>query len=107
YSFFSVGSDQIWGWFTHPISDFVFLKFAPIEKRIAFSPSFGSAIMDEKYRKIFTQGLEEFKNISVREESGAEIVKNFTGKHAVVICDPTMCLSKEEWLKFSSPHKRK
>lgn len=107
YSFFSVGSDQIWGWFTHSISDFVFLKFAPIEKRITFSPSFGSSKIDEKYREIFTKGLEEFENISVREESGAKIVKNFTGKEATVLCDPTMCLSKEDWLEFSKPHNKK
>ncbi|MCG2779434.1 MAG: polysaccharide pyruvyl transferase family protein [Weeksellaceae bacterium] len=107
YSFFSVGSDQIWGWFIYSIPNFVFLKFAPVEKRITFSPSFGSSMIDEKYRKIFKQGLDGFKSISVREQSGAEIVKNFTGKDAVVLCDPTMCLSKEEWLEFSSTHKRK
>ena len=49
YSFFSVGSDQIWGWFNYSIADFVFLKFAPIEKRIAFSPSFGSATIANQY----------------------------------------------------------
>ena len=27
YSFLSVGSDQIWGWFNYTIADFVFLKF--------------------------------------------------------------------------------
>ena len=107
YSFFSVGSDQIWGWFTHPISDFVFLKFAPVEKRITFSPSFGSSTIDQKYRGIFTHGLQEIKNISVREESGAQIIKDFTNKDATVLCDPTMCLSKKEWLTFATPHKLK
>lgn len=107
YSFFSVGSDQIWGWFNYDIANFVFLQFAPKEKRISFSPSFGSSIIDEKYRKIFTEGLNNFNNISVREQTGADIVKDFTGKDATVLCDPTMCLSKEEWLEFSSTHKRK
>lgn len=107
YSFFSVGSDQIWGWFINPIAPFVFLQFAPKEKRITFSPSFGSSTIDEKYQQIFTNGLEGFQNISVREESGAEIVKNFTGKEAIVLCDPTMCLSKSEWLNFARVHKNK
>ena len=107
YSFFSVGSDQIWGWFTHSISDFVFLKFAPVEKRITFSPSFGSSSIDDQYRSIFTKGLNGFENISVREQSGAEIVKDFTGRHATVLCDPTMCLSKKEWLQFAKVHQSK
>lgn len=107
YSFFSVGSDQIFGWFTHSISDFVFLKFAPKEKRITFSPSFGSSKIHEKYRDIFTKGLEGFENISVREESGAKIVKDFIGKEATVLSDPTMCLSKSEWLEFASAHHKK
>ncbi|SFI09587.1 polysaccharide pyruvyl transferase family protein [Halpernia frigidisoli] len=102
YSFFSVGSDQIWGSFANSMSDFIFLKFAPKIKRIAFSPSFGSSDIKEKFRKNFTDGLLGFENLSVREESGAEIVKNFTGKNVEILCDPTMCLSKNEWLDFSA-----
>ena len=107
YSFFSVGSDQIWGWFTHSIADFVFLKFVPREKRLTFSPSFGSAAIDEKYRKVFTDGLLGFEQLSVREQTGAAIVKSFIGKEATVLCDPTMCLSKKEWLEFATPHHRR
>ena len=107
YSFLSVGSDQIWGWFNFDIVDFVFLKFAPKEKRICFSPSFGNSTISEKYTKIFTQGLQGFNNISVRESSGAQIVKKLTNKEARVLCDPTMCISKTEWLKFANSHKKK
>lgn len=107
YSYLSVGSDQIWGWFNYDVADFVFLKFVPREKRLTFSPSFGSATIDEKYRKVFTDGLLGFEQLSVREESGAEIVKSFIGKEATVLCDPTMCLSKKEWLEFATPHHRR
>ncbi len=107
YSFFSVGSDQVWGWFTADIAEFVFLKFAPRAKRLAFAPSFGSAKIDQKYRKVFSEGLNGFNTISVREKSGAQLVEKFTGKEAVVLCDPTMCLSREEWLAFSATHHEK
>ena len=107
YSFFSVGSDQIWGWFVHKIANFVFLKFAPIEKRITFSPSFGSSIINHKYETIFKEGLQRFNFISVREESGFQIVKKMIHKEATILCDPTMCLSKEEWLSFAKTHKKK
>lgn len=107
YSYFSVGSDQIWGWFSHSIASFVFLKFAPKEKRITFSPSFGSSAIGEEYRNVFTDGLQGFENISVREESGAALVKEFTGKSATVLCDPTLCISKTDWLDFASAHEKK
>lgn len=107
YSYFSVGSDQIWGWFSHGIASFMFLKFAPKEKRITFSPSFGSSSISDNYREIFTKGLMGFPFISVRETSGAEIVKKFTNRDATVLCDPTMLLSKEEWQKFAARHKNK
>lgn len=107
YSFLSVGSDQIWGWFIHPIADFVFLKFAPKEKRIAFAPSFGNSSLAQKYREVFTDGLEGFEDLSVREKSGAELIQSLTHKEATILCDPTMCISKEEWLKFAAPHKKK
>lgn len=107
YHFLSVGSDQIWGWFTYPMADFVFLKFAPKEKRITFSPSFGYASLDKKYHSIFTNGLEGFENISVREESGAKIVRQLIDKESCVLCDPTMCLSKADWLDFATVHQQK
>lgn len=107
YSFLSVGSDQIWGWFIHPIADFAFLKFAPKEKRIAFAPSFGNSTLDQKYRELFTDGLEGFEDLSVREKSGAELIQSLTHKEATILCDPTMCLSKKEWMNFASPHKKK
>jgi hypothetical protein len=107
YSFLSVGSDQIWGWFNYDIAEFIFLQFAPKEKRIALAPSFGSSKIDEEHAEVFSKGLKGFNYLSVREESGATIIKNLTGLNATVLCDPTMCLSKEEWLNFSEEHQCK
>ncbi|MDP8217546.1 MAG: polysaccharide pyruvyl transferase family protein [Candidatus Theseobacter exili] len=107
YSFVSVGSDQIWGWFNYYMADFVFMKFAPIEKRITFSPSFGGSSIDAEYKAVFAEGINGINNVSVREESGRTLVKELTGKEATVLCDPTMCMTKKEWVDFSRRHKRK
>lgn len=107
FTFLSVGSDQVWGWFTHAISDFVFLKFAPQKKRIALSPSLGSDFLNEKYWREFSDGFSGFQHISVREESGAAIISKLTGRQVNVLCDPTMCLSKGDWIFFSNNHKHK
>ena len=40
--------------------------------------------------------------LSVREESGADIIKEITGRNAIVLVDPTMMLSKDKWLSVST-----
>ena len=98
YDYFSIGSDQIWNYnFKDRFSDATFAKFAPVEKRISFSASFGiSDVPEEKYD--LYDGLKNMKAISVRENAGAKIVRKITGREDVeVLIDPTMMLSKEKW----------
>lgn len=99
YDYFVIGSDQIWNYnFKDRFSDVVFANFAPKEKRISFSASFGiSEVPNEDYN-IYDE-LKNIKAISVREKAGAEIVKKITGRNdAVVLIDPTMMISKEKWM---------
>jgi len=39
--------------------------------------------------------------LSVREEAGAKIIKELTGRDAVVLVDPNLMLTKEQWLLIS------
>lgn len=75
----------------------MFLLFAPKEKRISYAASFGVPEIPENRKKHFSQWLMEMKAISVREQRGAEIVKELTGRTVPVVIDPTMLLSTEEW----------
>ncbi len=98
YDYFVIGSDQIWNYkFTDRFSDFSFARFAPKEKRISFSASFGiSDIPNNTYEKY--EALNEMKAISVRENAGKDIVKDITGRDdCIVLLDPTMMLSAEKW----------
>lgn len=36
--------------------------------------------------------------LSVREDAGAKIIKDLTGRDAPVLVDPTLLLTKEKWL---------
>lgn len=93
-----VGSDQVW----NINFDFVTINsFLPFYKRrkIAFSASFG--VDSIPYDQQIVDCLNDFKAISVREEAGAKIIKNLTGRDAIVLVDPTMLLTKEEWRKIS------
>lgn len=98
YDYFIIGSDQIWNYnFKDRFSNAVFADFAPMEKRISLSASFGiSEVPKESYN--LYNGLIGMKAISVRENAGKNIVKDITGREdAVVLIDPTMMLSAEKW----------
>ncbi len=105
-----VGSDQVWRprYNNHLFA--MFLNFAKDYdiKRIAYAASFG---VDEwEYNVTQTQLccelVHEFDAISVREESGAMLVRKYFKMDATVILDPTMLLESSvyEHLCESVPH---
>lgn len=101
YDFFVVGSDQVWNPFSPLIKEINFLEFSPKEKNIAYSASFGVSEIPMEQINTYKKGLENFKKISVREEKGKQIVEELSESKAEVLIDPTMMLSKDEWLKVS------
>lgn len=107
YDFFIVGSDQVWNtnfWMEWDslvnTINAVFLKFLSKEKRVAYAASIAIPEIPKDKEKIFKDGLNEMKAISVREKTGADLVKNLTGREVPVVVDPTILLSKEEWQKI-------
>lgn len=99
YDYYIAGSDQVW----HPEyggRDYYFLTFAPPEKRIAFAASFGVEELPLDQKERYARLLRKFKYISVREKSGANIVKELTGRDADVVLDPTLLLSRGDWDKL-------
>ena len=108
YDYFVVGSDQVWNpHFWQGESDYnnMFLKFVPKEKRVCFSPSIGVDEVPNEWIYRFKEGFEGFNYLSIRELSGAEIIKKITGHNADVLIDPTMMLDADEWIKISKKAK--
>ena len=97
YCAFLCGSDQIWNSAVFYVDPFYYLRFAPIEKRIAFAPSFGRDFIPDYNKRKITKYVSEIKYKSVREETGAEIIEKITGDVAEVLIDPTLVISAEEW----------
>lgn len=97
------GSDQVWRPRYSPIIENHFLNFLPensTAKRIAFAASFG---VDEwEYNKSQTENCaklaKKFNAISVREDSGVELCKKYLGVDAEHMLDPTLLISKEEYV---------
>lgn len=107
YDFFICGSDQIWNPEFYFNSEIDFLTFAKKGKRIAYSPSFGISELPKDCKKNYKEWLSGMDYLSVREEAGARIIKELTGKEAQVLLDPTLMLSKNEWLMISNKPKIK
>lgn len=104
YDYILVGSDQVWN--TNWYGEQMFLSFVPPEKRVSYAASFGITSIPEDKRAMVRENLLKFKAISVREEAGAKIVKELTGRDATVLVDPTLMLDKEEWIKIEKKPRR-
>lgn len=107
YDFFITGSDQVWNPIYRQGSFIDFLTFAPKEKRIAYAPSFGISKIPMEYQRDYKTWLADMNSLSVRESAGAKIIKDLTGRDAIVLVDPTLMLTKDKWLSISkkSPNK--
>ena len=107
FDYFITGSDQVWNPNFRHGSSIDFLTFAPKHKRIAYAPSFGISKIPPEYIDRYKTWLSEMYRLSVREEIGAKIIKELTGRDAVVLVDPTLMLTKEKWLSISKEAKNK
>lgn len=103
YEYFVTGSDQVWNPFFTNASPLYFLTFAPKEKRIAYSPSFGISELPAECVNDFSTWIDNMAYLSVREDAGADIIYDLTGRNAKVLADPTLLLSKENWLSIAKP----
>ena len=102
---FVVGSDQVWRPKNVPDVCHYFLEFVPMNspvKRVAYAPSFGTGEWEynEEQYKICKKLISRFNAISAREDSGVELCKKYFGVDAKLVLDPTMLLSKDDYLNL-------
>ncbi len=96
YDLIAIGSDQVWN------PNFANLKFTlgasyPPGKILTVSPSFGIGELPDKMKGLYSGVLSEIVDISVREPSGAALIKGLTGKDALVTVDPTLAIEPDKW----------
>ena len=104
-----VGSDQVWRpQYNRGVLEDMFLKFTKdIDiKRIAYAASFGVDTMKE-YKvwqiKEAKKLIKKFDLVTVREDSGVKLCKDYLNINAIHVLDPTMLLNKEDYLKICDP----
>ena len=97
FSYFSLGSDQIWHPYVNTTPNLYFASFTEEDKKIYFSPSFGVEKIPNDYAELLKERLKNAKHLTVREVAGAKIIKEVLGKEAQVLFDPTLLIEKKEW----------
>lgn len=94
---FITGSDQVWNLQVPNLHYTFYLRFVNKEKRIAYAASFGCNYIPEYNRKKLNAYLKDMRFISVREHSGAAIVKETINREVLVALDPVLLVGKEFW----------
>lgn len=111
-----VGSDQVWRIpYTYPDIQTYFLDFIKNKniQKIAYSASFGTDDIEFSEEQIKECGklIKDFKRVSVREDSALDLINNkykWECKYKPIqTLDPTMLLTKEEYINLSSDYKNK
>ena len=99
YDIVLLGSDQVW----HPMNlymNFFTLNFVPDKIiKAAYAPSFGVSKIPKSYKESYRKYINRIQYLSCREAAGVDIIYDLTGKKPPMVCDPTMLLSKEDWLQ--------
>ena len=102
YDAFVVGSDQCWRPCYNAFLSSMFLDFVKGEKtkRIAYAASFGTDQWEftQEMTSICAPLAQKFDFVSVREDSGVKLCKDHLGVDAVHVLDPTLLLTKEDYI---------
>ena len=99
------GSDQVWNsHYNEGVDRGFFLDFISEDcRRLAFVSSFGKTSLDDSEKHQIRKYLDRYQALSVREDSALEIIRDLGRQDAVHLLDPTLQLSREEWMKIASP----
>lgn len=97
YSVIMVGSDQVWGPFSLYAKFYNLLFAADSIPKFSYASSFGVSNIHPCQRESVAHYLNRINKIGVREQRGKEIVKELTGRDAMLVLDPTLLLTQSEW----------
>lgn len=111
YNAVVVGSDQVWRkqyftWDWNTCIANAFLKFANgwVIKRIAYAASFGVDKIGKEYSPTEIRDcagyLKMFDAVSIREDAGVDICRDEMDVAAQHVLDPTMLLTKDDYIKI-------
>lgn len=100
YSAVVTGSDQLWSPAGLP-TNYYNLMFVPEDvRKISYASSFGVSYIPWYQKGRTAAYLNRIEFISMRENKGAQLVKELTGRDVPVILDPVFMFDKAGWEKL-------
>ena len=106
YDLYISGSDQIWNPDVINGDYNYLLAFVPQGgRKAAYASSFGKKAIQGQYADTYRMLLADYDDLSVREASGKELIKQLTGRDAQVVLDPTLLLNREQWTELADKRK--
>lgn len=97
YSLVLTGSDQLWS----PAglsTNYYNLMFVPDGiRKVSYASSFGVSHIPLYQKKRTARFLIRLDHISMRENRGAEIVRELTGREAPIVLDPVLLFDRQGW----------
>ena len=107
YDIVVAGSDQVFNDVCTKFDETYFLDFVPDKKKYSYAASFGFKELPKEREEDYKRRLEGFQQLSIREESGCDIVRNLLGRESLCNIDPTFLLNRNEWEKIVVSKERK
>lgn len=94
---FITGSDQVWNYLIVEQDKTYYLDFAKEKRTCSYAASFGVDMIPTEYQQFYRQQLCNIEYLSVREEKGAELVRELSNQNVAVMPDPTLLIKREIW----------
>ncbi|MDI3236270.1 polysaccharide pyruvyl transferase family protein [Exiguobacterium antarcticum] len=108
YSKIVVGSDQVWNYrVTDSDSNYLLGEITDHFKKASYAASFGISDIPNEKKGMYSKYLKSFNSISVREPAGANIVMEMGLDKPQVVIDPSLLLTKNEWLEVANKSNKK
>lgn len=100
YTGFVCGSDMVWSNLGQNMDAF-FLTFTEECKRISYAPSItGREDENAEEKAFYKNSINHMPFLSCREAYGVKYIKNLTGRDAKLVLDPTLLLTKKQWMEL-------
>ncbi len=101
---YCTGSDQVWNshW-NEGVDAPLYLSFISSDSyKFSYSSSIGNSELDSKETDAVFQYLKQYKHITVRENTGVEIIKGMGIDDVQQLLDPTLMFDAQQWSKYTS-----
>ena len=100
---FIAGSDQIWNCnIENGKDDAFFLRFVGEDKiKMSYAASIAMNEIPEEQKERFKRNLQDFDHISVREQTGINLLQQIGIKNVEKVLDPVYLLEREQWDEFA------